>query len=185
MSVSFTCNQRLRDPFYYCLSRILPNRHDRGTEAACSDTGETNYGWRDPDGHFYTVMAYRCKPNECDNSQSYGSGGCPRIEYISGDDFYDVGGTVGLRSLGGTASSCRAQIMATMQSVSEFRVSESEVPSMMPSVSPSMSNAPSKSISPSGNPTSSSMPSESSAPSFMPSSRPSLRRICYSTASHS
>ncbi len=41
--------------------------HDRGTANACNDKGRYNYGYRDPNANFRTIMAYNCKSTQCDN----------------------------------------------------------------------------------------------------------------------
>jgi Metallo-peptidase family M12B Reprolysin-like len=41
--------------------------HDRGTENACNATGKYNYGYRQPQGEFKSIMAYWDTTNQCDN----------------------------------------------------------------------------------------------------------------------
>ena len=54
--------------------------HDRGTENACGDLVDYNFGWRDPQGAFYTVMAYDCVTGQCDHNPS---NNCVRIQRFS------------------------------------------------------------------------------------------------------
>jgi len=62
--------------------------HDRGTEGACDNLGgifgNSNYGYRDPQANFRTVLAYDCIANECDNNVG---GGCTRIPRYSNPHF--------------------------------------------------------------------------------------------------
>jgi Metallo-peptidase family M12B Reprolysin-like len=41
--------------------------HDRGTENNCSTTTTYNYGYRDPNAEFRTIMSYGCTTGQCDN----------------------------------------------------------------------------------------------------------------------
>lgn len=63
--------------------------HDRGTSNACSST-TYNYGFRDPDGAFRSILAYACQTNQCDGNRG---GGCPRVQRFSnnyvGYNMYD------------------------------------------------------------------------------------------------
>ncbi|CAB9512915.1 Peptidyl-Asp metalloendopeptidase [Seminavis robusta] len=78
--------------------------HDRGTLNACN-ANTTNWGHRDADGRYATVMAYRCTLNQCDGLAA--ANPCPRIPYFSGNVEYNG------EFLGGSFNNCRDQIMAT------------------------------------------------------------------------
>ncbi|GFH58231.1 hypothetical protein CTEN210_14707 [Chaetoceros tenuissimus] len=54
-------------------------RHDLGTENACS-ASSSNYGWRDPNGNFRTIMGYNCRTDQCDKIKKQG---CTRIPRFS------------------------------------------------------------------------------------------------------
>lgn len=53
--------------------------HDRGTDNKCSSTG-FNYGFRDPDASFRTVMSKHCTTGQCD---LHAGGNCPRVSRFS------------------------------------------------------------------------------------------------------
>lgn len=78
--------------------------HDRGTQSSC-DSETTNWGHRDPDGAFTTIMAYRCKMDQCDGLEA--DSPCPRLPYFAGDVNYEG------KTLGGTQNNCRGQILET------------------------------------------------------------------------
>ncbi len=54
-------------------------KHDRGSDNACSNTNY-NYGFRDPQGAFRSILAYNCAAGKCDG---YIGGGCPRVQRFS------------------------------------------------------------------------------------------------------
>merc|ERR1719203_1530301 len=56
--------------------------HDKGTTGSCG-TSSYNYGYRDPDGGFRTVMAYNCRTDQCDNNLS---NSCTRVQRFSTPD---------------------------------------------------------------------------------------------------
>lgn len=41
--------------------------HDRGTQNKCDQNGY-QYGWRNPEGRFRTVLSYSCRAGQCDNN---------------------------------------------------------------------------------------------------------------------
>ena len=65
--------------FGHEIGHNLGLQHDRGTKNECSNSGY-NYGYRDPDAAFRTIMAYNCEPGQCDGNSC---GGCPRIQRFS------------------------------------------------------------------------------------------------------
>jgi Metallo-peptidase family M12B Reprolysin-like len=54
-------------------------QHDRGTENTCGET-TFNYGYRNPNAEFRTILSYDCATNQCDNMPT---AGCPRIQRFS------------------------------------------------------------------------------------------------------
>jgi cell division septation protein DedD len=58
-------------------------RHDRGTEQAC-EAGGYEYGYRNPNGQFRTILAYSCRTGQCDNNAA---SGCVRIQRFSNPEF--------------------------------------------------------------------------------------------------
>jgi hypothetical protein len=57
--------------------------HDQGTEKSCSVTTEFNYGYRNPNAEYRTMLSYDCKMGECDLMPK---NGCPRIQRFSNSD---------------------------------------------------------------------------------------------------
>ena len=55
--------------------------HDRGSSNACDDDVNYNYGYRDPDARFRTILAYRCRTNQCDINAANKK--CTRIQRFS------------------------------------------------------------------------------------------------------
>ena len=86
------------------LAKFQGCTHDRGNKDACdlSEYPQTNYGYRDPAGDFYTVMAYRCVSTQCDNIPS---GPCKQVPYFSGAASYNG------KSLGGANHVCTFVVM--------------------------------------------------------------------------
>ena len=56
-------------------------QHDRGTTEVCS--GGYNYGYRDPDALFRTIMGYNCRTGQCDNLNG---NSCSRVQRFSTSD---------------------------------------------------------------------------------------------------
>ena len=54
--------------------------HDRPTEGRCNDQSSTNYGYRDPQAQFRTILSYDCESGGCDNLPK---NGCDRIQRFS------------------------------------------------------------------------------------------------------
>jgi len=66
--------------------------HDRGTSNQCSTTNY-NYGYRDPDAGFRSILAYNCRTNQCDYNK--GGGSCTRVQRFSNDEFLYNGKAIG------------------------------------------------------------------------------------------
>ena len=69
--------------FGHELGHNLGMFHDRGTEKTCSEASTFNYGYRDPNAEFRTILSYDCKKAECDNMPK---DGCTRIQRFSNSD---------------------------------------------------------------------------------------------------
>ena len=54
--------------------------HDRPTEGTCNEKNTFNYGYRDPNADFRTILSYDCERNGCDNLPK---DGCDRIQRFS------------------------------------------------------------------------------------------------------
>jgi hypothetical protein len=53
---------------------------DKGSKNACSSTNDYNYGWRDPDARFRSILTNDCVIGQCDNMPK---NGCPRVQRFS------------------------------------------------------------------------------------------------------
>ena len=94
--------------------------HDRGTLGMCHDQENTNYGYRDPEGRFRTIMSYPCQAREC-NHQHSNSGryaNCPLIPYFSNN--HPGSGYAGISSLGGPANNCAGQIQRVKEQIANL-----------------------------------------------------------------
>jgi hypothetical protein len=65
--------------------------HDRGTKNECNGLNY-NYGYRDPNAAFRTILAYSCTSNQCDNNVG---GGCSRIPRFSNPNYTFNGRALG------------------------------------------------------------------------------------------
>lgn len=65
--------------FGHEIGHNLGCNHDLGTKGACA-TSNYNYGWRDPNSMFRTVMAYNCRSGQCDAGNG---AGCTRVNWFS------------------------------------------------------------------------------------------------------
>ena len=65
--------------------------HDKGTTDTCNQP-EYNYGYRDPQARFRSVMAYGCKTGQCDNNAG---GYCTRVQMFSSKDIQYNGMPIG------------------------------------------------------------------------------------------
>ena len=70
--------------FGHEIAHNLGCEHDRGQKDSCtSDLGNYNYGYRDPNGAFRTILAYNCNTDQCDTNPS---SSCVRIQRFSTPD---------------------------------------------------------------------------------------------------
>jgi len=65
--------------------------HDKGTSNACSNSNY-NYGWRDPQAQFRSILAYNCNSGQCDNNAG---GGCTRVQRFSNPNYLYNGKAIG------------------------------------------------------------------------------------------
>merc|ERR1712157_427500 len=66
--------------------------HDKGTTNTCSNQAVYNYGYRDPQARFRSVMAYGCRTGQCDNNAG---GYCTRAQMFSTPDIQYNGLPIG------------------------------------------------------------------------------------------
>ena len=135
--------------------------HDRGSENKC-DGLNYNYGYRDPQASFRSIMAYNCRNNQCDNISS---NGCTRVMRFSNDQFLYQNKAMGTA----TEDSARKinDVKATVAGYyTHVPVSSPTVSPKSPSPSSSPSDAPSDA--PSDVPSNAPVDAESDAPSNAP-----------------
>merc|ERR1712038_1078116 len=77
--------------FGHEIGHNLGIRHDRGTHNACN-SGGINYGYRDPQARFKSIMAYECRVGQCDNMPT---NGCMTLQRFSNNNFNYNGDPVG------------------------------------------------------------------------------------------
>lgn len=66
--------------FGHELAHNMNSRHDRGTENDCKTSSNYNFGYRDPDAAFRTILSFDCTVDQCDNIAKKG---CPRVQRFS------------------------------------------------------------------------------------------------------
>ena len=67
--------------FSLCFLGQMGTHHDRASLKRCdSHQDQYNFGYRDPEAEFRTIMAYSCRTDQCDNLPS---GRCVRIQRFS------------------------------------------------------------------------------------------------------
>lgn len=69
--------------FGHEIGHNLGCNHDKGTTNACANSNY-NYGWRDPQAAFRSILAYSCRSGQCDNNAG---GGCTRVQRFSNPNF--------------------------------------------------------------------------------------------------
>jgi len=77
--------------FGHEIGHNLGLQHDRGTQFACSNSGY-NFGYRDTNGGFRSILAYSCAQGQCDNNPG---GSCTRIIRFSNPNSGWQGSPVG------------------------------------------------------------------------------------------
>ena len=65
--------------------------HDKGQDNACSNSNY-NYGYRDPQAQFRSILAYECTTGQCDGMPK---NGCPRVQRFSNNEFLFQGKAMG------------------------------------------------------------------------------------------
>ena len=142
-------------------------RHDRGADNRCQRNG-SNYGYRDPEANFRSIMAYDCVSNQCDNNQG---GGCPRVQRFSNANLLFQGEPIGDEN-----NDCSKRINSVRFRVQDFYDAD---PTPSPTSMLATSNAPS--INPSDAPSI----GQSDAPSINPSDAPSINQSDAPSTKHS
>ncbi len=86
--------------------------HDRGTSNDCT-SNSYNYGYRDPDASFRTILAYSCASGQCDNNKG---GGCTRIPRFSNPNY-----TWGGKALGSATANNARQINDVLKEIAGYK----------------------------------------------------------------
>ena len=66
--------------------------HDRGTTNACNGVNY-NYGYRDPNARFRSILAYSCRSGQCDNNPA--NNRCTRVQRFSNPNIPYSGSPIG------------------------------------------------------------------------------------------
>lgn len=108
--------------------------HDRGTDDTCGGSGY-NYGYRDPQANFRTVMAYDCQSRQCDNNVG---GGCTTIPRYSNPNFTYNGLALGTASIDSARAinDVRVQVAAYYPHKSSNTASPTTTPTAAPNATP-------------------------------------------------
>ena len=102
--------------------------HDRGSEDECTyNDGLYQYGYRDPNGAFRTIMAYNCRTDECDGNKS---NNCPRIQRFS-----TTTESIGVKKLGESYANAARWLNDSSRIVQNY-FDISSLPSSWPSYAP-------------------------------------------------
>ncbi|KAL7552752.1 hypothetical protein ACHAWF_016036, partial [Thalassiosira exigua] len=85
--------------------------HDRGTKNDCSSTS-SQFGYRDPQARFRSILAYNCKSGQCDNNAG---GGCTRVQRFSNPNW-----SYGGRAIGSDRDDNRKRINSVRKTVAGY-----------------------------------------------------------------
>ena len=121
--------------------------HDRGTSSACNGVNY-NYGYRDPQAQFRSILAYNCRTGQCDNISS---NGCTRVQQFSNPNFLFNGKAIGTA----TEDNARKINDARVQVAGYYTHVTTGSPTASPVASPTASPTASPSVSPNAAPTAS------------------------------
>ena len=138
--------------------------HDRGTSNRCNGKN-FNYGYRDPEARFRSILGYGCRSGQCDRNPA--NRACTRVQRFSNTKYMYNGRPIGTASEDNTrvVNEAKADVAQYFRHVSpqSFRF-----PTVIPSSTPSRDLA---IYGPSESPTRPPSPQ----PSSIPSTRPSLK----------
>ena len=111
--------------------------HDRGSKNQCTTTGY-NYGFRNPQAEFRSILAYACNANECIGNLLPAGAPCTRVQRFSNTFALYNGKPIGDANNDGARS-----INDVAAQVSNFFVRPpSSSPTISPTMSPTMSMSP-------------------------------------------
>jgi len=145
--------------------------HDRGTSKACNSLNY-NYGFRDPNGGFRSIMAYDCVTWECDKISK---SGCPKVQRFSNNDILYHG-----KAIGSAVADNAKQHSETFATVSGYYDCKTGYPSSSPtgnpSTSPTVTLTSSPTVTHTVNPTTSQTVTPSSTPTLTHTKAPTVKK---------
>jgi hypothetical protein len=136
------------------------------------DPNGSNYGYRDNDGNFRTIMAYNCVQGECDKNRK---SGCTRIQRFSNPN---VKFNYKNKKAGDVGADSASHIDNVANEVAAYFSRPTQLPTHVPSVEESsaptaMSSSLPSITAPSSGPTTAASAAPSLAPSSLPTALPS------------
>ena len=69
--------------FGHEIGHNLGLNHDRGAENMCTDSVNNNYGYRDPEAEFRSILAYGCAADQCTGNSLPEEAACTRVQRFS------------------------------------------------------------------------------------------------------
>mmetsp|Transcript_32782 Transcript_32782/g.57231 ORF Transcript_32782/g.57231 Transcript_32782/m.57231 type:complete len:556 (+) Transcript_32782:3-1670(+) len=118
--------------FGHEIGHNLGCNHDKGTSGVCS-TNNFNYGWRDPQAGFRSILAYNCGNKLCSNLGEVNNGGCTRVQRFSNDEFLYNG-----KAIGSAIVDNARHINSVVDSVAGYFSSGTNPPTAPPSPPPTL-----------------------------------------------
>jgi len=146
--------------------------HDKGTKGHCYTT-DYNYGYRDPQAEFRSILAYNCVAGQCDNIVG---GGCNRVQRFSNPNYLYNGKAMGSAEIDNARhiNEVRVEVEGYFNSGTEAPTSPSTTPpTLNPASSPTSSPTSPHADPPTGTPTST--PTPPPTPSAKPTMAPTFR----------
>jgi len=113
--------------FGHELAHSMGSNHDRGASSRCGKDG-INYGYRDPNARFRSIMAYSCRSGQCDNNAG---GGCARVQQFSSASHRYNG-----HKIGDQENDNASHINNVAAQVAAFRTRPSQAPPPVPQPTP-------------------------------------------------
>ena len=95
---------------------------DKGSANACGLKDRSNYGWRDPNAEFRSIMANDCSPGQCD---SMPKNGCARVQRFSNTEHLYNG-----IAMGSPAHDNASHLNKVKKEVAEYK--QTRIPTTIP-----------------------------------------------------
>eukprot|EP00521_Asterionellopsis_glacialis_P013012 CAMPEP_0195295136 /NCGR_PEP_ID=MMETSP0707-20130614/16688_1 /TAXON_ID=33640 /ORGANISM="Asterionellopsis glacialis, Strain CCMP134" /LENGTH=625 /DNA_ID=CAMNT_0040356287 /DNA_START=133 /DNA_END=2010 /DNA_ORIENTATION=+ len=113
--------------FGHELAHSMGSKHDRGAMGQCN-AGGMNYGYRDRNARFRSIMAYSCRTGQCDNNAG---GSCTRVQHFSSASHKYNGNTIG-----DSENDNASHINSVAAQVANFRTPANQAPTPAPQPNP-------------------------------------------------